>query len=162
MLILFCLQVRANKYSGENMQILRNTTHRPYDIHMYHPLRQLEYDNPCQYNNGGCSHLCLIAPGPNNRGVSKSCACPDDFVLAPDKRTCMANCTKLQHRCGPEGKDDRYVFEMTRTWQYYYLMSWSSKIGYFGKTFTFRHAPLKMAILFHTAKSRINRSFASV
>ena len=126
MLILFCLQVRANKYSGENMQILRNTTHRPYDIHMYHPLRQLEYDNPCQYNNGGCSHLCLIAPGPNNRGVSKSCACPDDFILAPDKRTCMANCTKLQHRCGPEGKDDRYVFDMTRTWQYFYPMSCSS------------------------------------
>ena len=74
---------------------------------MYHPLRQQSYDNPCQFNNGGCSHLCLIAPGPNNVGVSSSCKCPDDFILAPDKRTCMANCTKLQHRCGPDGQDDR-------------------------------------------------------
>ena len=99
--------VRANKFTGKDMQILRNTTHRPYDIHMYHPLRQQSYDNPCQFNNGGCSHLCLIAPGPNNVGVSSSCKCPDDFILAPDKRTCMANCTKLQHRCGPDGQDDR-------------------------------------------------------
>ena len=131
--------VRANKFTGKDMQILRNTTHRPYDIRkygpfwsflvlfgpfwsflvkftcvfyyflidMYHPLRQQSYDNPCQFNNGGCSHLCLIAPGPNNVGVSSSCKCPDDFILAPDKRTCMANCTKLQHRCGPDGQDDR-------------------------------------------------------
>ena len=112
-MIFFLLQVRANKYTGKGkdgkIEILRNTTHRQYDIHMYHPLRQLEYDNPCQYNNGGCSHLCLIAPGPNGKGVAKSCECPDDFILAPDKRTCMANCTKLQHRCGPEGQDDRCV-----------------------------------------------------
>ena len=90
------------------MTILRNTTHRPYDIQIYHPLRQMDYDNPCQYNNGGCSHLCLI--GPNNfKGVKMTCACPDNFVLAPDRRTCIANCTKNQHRCGPEGTDDRCV-----------------------------------------------------
>ena len=96
--------VKANKFSGADMTILRNTTHRPYDIQIYHPLRQMDYDNPCQYNNGGCSHLCLI--GPNNfKGVKMTCACPDNFVLAPDRRTCIANCTKNQHRCGPEGKE---------------------------------------------------------
>lgn len=91
------------------MTVLRNTTHRPYDIHIYHPLRQLQYDNPCQFNNGGCSHLCLIAPTPDLKGVKPTCECPDDFILAPDRRTCIANCTKFQHRCGPEGKDDRCI-----------------------------------------------------
>lgn len=35
---------RADKFTGENIEILRNTSHRPYDIHVYHPLRQL----PCK------------------------------------------------------------------------------------------------------------------
>ena len=88
--------------------MLRNSTHRPYDVHVYHPLRQIAYDNPCANNNGGCSHLCLI--GPNNfNGVKRTCACPDNFVLAHDKMTCIANCTKSQHRCGPPGIDDRCV-----------------------------------------------------
>ena len=88
--------------------MLRNSTHRPYDVHVYHPLRQIAYDNPCANNNGGCSHLCLI--GPNNfNGVKRTCACPDNFVLAHDKMTCIANCTKSQHRCGPPGVDDRCV-----------------------------------------------------
>ena len=100
--------VKANKFTGQDMTVLRNTTHRPYDIQIYHPLRQRDYDNPCQYQNGGCSHLCLI--GPNNfNGVKMTCACPDNFILAPDRRTCIANCTQNQHRCGPEGQDDRCV-----------------------------------------------------
>ncbi len=89
--------------------MLRNTTHRPYDVHVYHPLKQLPYDNPCRYNNGGCSHLCLIAPR-NFSGVSSHCTCPDNFVLAADMKSCLANCTKTQHRCGGPnngGRDDR-------------------------------------------------------
>ncbi|KAL7294867.1 hypothetical protein TKK_0011791 [Trichogramma kaykai] len=102
--------MRAEKFSGANPTILRNTTHRPYDIHAYHPLRQLPYPNPCANNNGGCSHLCLIAPpassylleGYGQPGItSYKCACPNQFVLGPDKKTCMANCTNGQHRCGP-------------------------------------------------------------
>jgi low density lipoprotein-related protein 2 len=31
---------KAHKFSGENHTILLNTTHRPMDIHVYHPLRQ--------------------------------------------------------------------------------------------------------------------------
>ena len=96
------------------MQILRNTTHRPYDVHVYHPLRQLPYDNPCAINNGGCSHLCLIGPNADGRGTTRTCACPDDFELMPhrqgeEQRVCEAKCTALQHRCGPEGEDDRCV-----------------------------------------------------
>lgn len=101
----------ANKYTGANYTYLRNTTHRPYDVHVYHPLRQLDYDNPCSVNNGGCSHLCLIAArgGDSLVGVTYSCACPDNFYLARNNRTCLANCTGSQHRCGPPGVDDRCV-----------------------------------------------------
>lgn len=89
--------IRAHKFTGENMQILRNTSHRPYDIHIYHPLKQLPYKNPCGDNNGGCSHLCLISP--SSQGFK--CACPNNFILSADNRTCYANCTKGQHHCGP-------------------------------------------------------------
>lgn len=88
--------LRAHKFTGENLQVLRNTSHRPYDIHVYHPLKQLPHDNPCGKNNGGCSHLCLISPG----GKSYKCACPDNFILLADNKTCFANCTEGQHRCG--------------------------------------------------------------
>lgn len=98
---------RAEKFSGANLTVLRNTTHRPYDIHSYHPLRQLPYNNPCANNNGGCSHLCLIAPSTSsflidNFGHAESttyqCACPSQFILSPDKKNCIANCTSGQHR----------------------------------------------------------------
>ncbi|PFX27283.1 Low-density lipoprotein receptor-related protein 6 [Stylophora pistillata] len=38
---------------------------------------------PCRINNGGCSHLCLLAPS----GGSK-CACPNGVQLEADSRTC--------------------------------------------------------------------------
>ena len=31
---------KANKYTGKQHQVLLNMTHRPMDIHVYHPLRQ--------------------------------------------------------------------------------------------------------------------------
>lgn len=31
---------KANKYTGENHTILQNLTHRPMDIHIFHPLMQ--------------------------------------------------------------------------------------------------------------------------
>jgi low density lipoprotein-related protein 2 len=86
--------------------VLRNTTHRPYDIHVFHPIKQLPYDNPCKFHD--CTHLCLISPN-NFTGVTWSCACPNDFVLAADDKTCIANCTLSQHRCGPVGVDDRCI-----------------------------------------------------
>ncbi|UYV70470.1 hypothetical protein LAZ67_7003147 [Cordylochernes scorpioides] len=93
---------RANKLNGEHLEVLRNTSHRPYDIQVYHPIRQLPYHNPCSENNGGCSHLCLIGPG----GV-KRCKCPNDFYLLADEHNCIANCTAGQHRCGLP--DDRCI-----------------------------------------------------
>lgn len=109
---------RANKFTGKDLKVLRNTTHRPYDIHVYHPLRQQAYPNPCGGDNGGCSHLCLLSPVPGvdaspdgykdvNSPVSFKCACPNQFILGPDGKTCKANCTNGQHRCG--GHDERCI-----------------------------------------------------
>ncbi|XP_048506028.1 low-density lipoprotein receptor-related protein 2 isoform X2 [Athalia rosae] len=101
---------KAEKFSGEHLTLLRNTTHRPYDIHIYHPLRQLPYSNPCAQNNGGCSHLCLISPPANLYPIdsygllgttSYKCKCPNQFILDQDGKTCIANCTNGQHHCGP-------------------------------------------------------------
>ena len=99
--------LKAHKFTGADYTVLRNTTHRPYDIHVYHPLRQIAYDNPCANRNGGCSHLCLIAPTKDMQGTTFSCACPTDFILTKDQKTCIANCTEGQHRCG--GSDDKCI-----------------------------------------------------
>lgn len=109
---------RANKFNGEKIQVLRNTTHKPYDIHIFHPLRQLPYFNPCGTNNGGCSHLCLVSPPPassylNIEGYGEEgqttsvCACPNQFYLSVDKKTCIANCTAGQWQC--KGSDEKCI-----------------------------------------------------
>ncbi|KAL4708620.1 hypothetical protein ACJJTC_001059, partial [Scirpophaga incertulas] len=99
---------KANKLSGENLKVLRNTTHRPYDIQVVHALRQLNYSNPCGEDNGGCSHLCLIAPADSEEGAARrACACPNQFYLSRDGSTCVANCTQGQHRCA--GRDEKCV-----------------------------------------------------
>ncbi|MEQ2167773.1 hypothetical protein GOODEAATRI_007424, partial [Goodea atripinnis] len=87
---------RAHKTMGTNKTTLINTLHRPMDIHIYHPYRQPPVLNhPCQTDNGGCSNLCLLSPG-----GSYKCACPTNFYLASDQRTCMSNCTASQMTCG--------------------------------------------------------------
>lgn len=110
--------MRANKFNGKDLQTLRNTTHRPYDIHINHRLRQVPYTNPCGENNGGCTHLCLLSPplestylnieGYIEEGTpGYKCACPNQFYLSRDGKTCIANCTAGQHRCG--GNDEKCI-----------------------------------------------------
>lgn len=110
--------IRANKFTGKDLEVIRNTTHRPYDVHVTHPLRQLPYTNPCGENNGGCSHLCLLSPplessylnveGYFEEGApGYKCACPNQFYLARNTKTCIANCTTGQHRC--EGTDEKCI-----------------------------------------------------
>ncbi|XP_052130857.1 prolow-density lipoprotein receptor-related protein 1 isoform X2 [Frankliniella occidentalis] len=103
---------RCNKYSGQDCKHLTTMVHRPMDIHVYHPYRQLPVvKNPCA-DNGGCATLCLLRPHGEHR-----CACPGNFVLGPDSKSCIANCTsanivcKNTYKCIPfwwkcDGQDD--------------------------------------------------------
>ena len=36
---------KANRFTGADRQVLRNTTHRPMDIHVMHKLRQKQGQN---------------------------------------------------------------------------------------------------------------------
>ncbi|XP_035377067.1 low-density lipoprotein receptor-related protein 1 isoform X2 [Electrophorus electricus] len=92
---------RAHKTQGTNKSMLISTLHRPMDIHIYHPYRQPQVENhPCQVENGGCSNLCLLAPG-----GSFKCACPTNFYLAADGKQCLSNCTASQFVC----KNDKCI-----------------------------------------------------
>ncbi|XP_036361362.1 low-density lipoprotein receptor-related protein 2-like [Octopus sinensis] len=93
---------KAHKFTGRNHTILRNMTHQPSILIVFHSLRQKQYKNPCGSNNGGCSHLCLHSP-PDDY----VCACPDHFLLDADNKTCIANCSTSQFRCGKG--DDRCI-----------------------------------------------------
>lgn len=119
---------KAHKYTGEQRTVMGNNTHRPYDIHVYHPYRQprsmwtrlfclfllsrlnqravlvifVSGENPCSSHYLTCSHLCLIGPG----GQEASCECPDHFIgLAVGfKIQCVADCSSTQFRCGDNEK----------------------------------------------------------
>ncbi|MGH0120697.1 UNVERIFIED_CONTAM: hypothetical protein FKN15_035083 [Acipenser sinensis] len=89
---------RAHKTSGAERMSLLNSWLAITDIQVYHPFRQPDVPkHPCQVNNGGCSHLCLLSPGGGYK-----CACPTNFYLAADHKTCLSNCTASQFRCGTD------------------------------------------------------------
>uniref|UniRef100_A0A663N6G7 Prolow-density lipoprotein receptor-related protein 1 n=1 Tax=Athene cunicularia TaxID=194338 RepID=A0A663N6G7_ATHCN len=92
---------RAHKTTGANKTLLISTLHRPMDIHIYHPYRQPDVPNhPCKTNNAGCSNLCLLSPGGGHK-----CACPTNFYLGGDGKTCVSNCTASQFVC----KNDKCI-----------------------------------------------------
>ncbi|XP_033107880.1 low-density lipoprotein receptor-related protein 2-like isoform X2 [Anneissia japonica] len=96
---------KANKLSGRQAEVLDTLIQRPFDIHVVHPLRQdATIINPCDVNNGGCSHLCLLTPS-NIQGVTNfSCACPNNFELKSDGKNCEAQCTNQQFKCADNDK----------------------------------------------------------
>nr|XP_049697020.1 low-density lipoprotein receptor-related protein 6 [Helicoverpa armigera] len=57
----------------------------PVDLKVYDGSRQLmpPGDYPCKENNGGCSHLCLLAPTP----LGYECACPTGSKLKENSNT---------------------------------------------------------------------------
>ncbi|XP_062904698.1 low-density lipoprotein receptor-related protein 1-like isoform X1 [Mobula hypostoma] len=86
---------RAHKTTGLNKISLISSWHQIMDIQVYHPHRQPDVpDHPCKIFNGGCSNLCLLSPGGGYK-----CACPTNFYLAADGKTCLSNCTASQFVC---------------------------------------------------------------
>ncbi|KAL7046079.1 hypothetical protein ACKWTF_002468 [Chironomus riparius] len=116
----------CDKYTGKNCGTLLKLIHRPMDLKIFHPIKQRKMissifnenlskrkqdfkqkdssfkkkldltnvkDNPCHYAN--CSALCLLSPNP----PYYKCDCPDNFYLANDLKTCIANCTAAQYHC---------------------------------------------------------------
>ncbi|KAA8588336.1 hypothetical protein FQN60_001530 [Etheostoma spectabile] len=89
---------RAHKTTGAQGMELLNSWQAIKSIKVYHSLRQPEVPkHQCQIANGGCSHLCLLSPGGEHK-----CACPTNFYLAADNKTCLSNCTSSQFRCGTD------------------------------------------------------------
>uniref|UniRef100_A0A3Q1FTS4 Low density lipoprotein receptor-related protein 1Ba n=1 Tax=Acanthochromis polyacanthus TaxID=80966 RepID=A0A3Q1FTS4_9TELE len=89
---------RAHKTTGAQGIELLNSWQAIKSIKVYHSLRQPEGPkHQCQIANGGCSHLCLLSPGGEHK-----CACPTNFYLAADNKTCLSNCTSSQFRCGTD------------------------------------------------------------
>lgn len=89
----------CHKDRGNNCSTVLNTIHRPMDIRVYHPYRQQPASsNPC--HQSACQRLCLLSPDP----PFYRCACPDDFYLSTDNRTCTANCTSSQFLCANKEK----------------------------------------------------------
>lgn len=83
----------CHKDHGNDCTTLLHTIHRPMDIRVYHPYRQQPTANPCA--DSVCERLCLLSPDP----PFYQCACPENFYLRDDKRTCVANCTASQWLC---------------------------------------------------------------
>uniref|UniRef100_A0A8C5HU04 EGF-like domain-containing protein n=1 Tax=Gouania willdenowi TaxID=441366 RepID=A0A8C5HU04_GOUWI len=89
---------RAHKTTGTQGMELLNSWQALKTIKIYHSLRQPEVPkHQCQIANGGCSHLCLLSPGGEHK-----CACPTNFYLAADNKSCLSNCTSSQFRCGTD------------------------------------------------------------
>ncbi|XKL62898.1 hypothetical protein PGB90_002731 [Kerria lacca] len=57
-----------------------------FDVKVYEAKRQPYITTPCEKNNGGCSHLCLLSSGPEKY----SCACPTGVKLI-NNTTCAAD-----------------------------------------------------------------------
>lgn len=86
---------RAEKYAGSNaVTLVQGLSRRPMDLHVWSDQRQKCAFSPCSAFNGGCSHICAVAP-PGNR---TECRCPFGMRLSLTNggRTCS---TSLSTRC---------------------------------------------------------------
>ncbi|XP_067396575.1 low-density lipoprotein receptor-related protein 5 isoform X4 [Emydura macquarii macquarii] len=81
----------CNKRTGEKKREILNALYSPMDIQVLSPERQPYFHTPCEENNGGCSHLCLLSP----RDPFYSCACPTGVQLEDDSKTCKAGAEEV-------------------------------------------------------------------
>ncbi|XP_046889655.1 low-density lipoprotein receptor-related protein 5 isoform X1 [Hypomesus transpacificus] len=75
----------CNKHTGEKRREILSGIYSPMDIQVLGPERQPNIQTPCDEENGGCSHLCLLSP----LQPFYSCACPTGVKLKEDSKTCM-------------------------------------------------------------------------
>ncbi|VDK44235.1 unnamed protein product [Anisakis simplex] len=78
----------ANKWNGSSIRIVEGTSMQPFDVKIIHRSRQPRgTKNPCEKNNGGCSHICLI-----NSPSTRVCACPHMMRLesTSKKQNCFS------------------------------------------------------------------------
>ncbi|XP_065448069.1 low-density lipoprotein receptor-related protein 5 isoform X4 [Chrysemys picta bellii] len=81
----------CDKRTGEKKREILNALYSPMDIQVLSPERQPYFHTPCEENNGGCSHLCLLSP----RDPFYSCACPTGVQLEDDGKTCKAGAEEV-------------------------------------------------------------------
>ncbi|XP_033011997.1 low-density lipoprotein receptor-related protein 5 isoform X1 [Lacerta agilis] len=81
----------CNKRTGEKRREILSALYSPMDIQVLSPERQPYFHTPCEDNNGGCSHLCLLSP----RDPFYSCNCPTGVQLEEDGRTCKAGAEEV-------------------------------------------------------------------
>ncbi|XP_072288518.1 vitellogenin receptor Yl [Eucyclogobius newberryi] len=74
----------ADKVTGKNRRVLLKRPRQPFGVKIMHPLLQSATERPCEAK--GCSHLCVLAPGP--RAV---CKCPSGLLLSEDGDSCFSS-----------------------------------------------------------------------
>ncbi|XP_068671663.1 low-density lipoprotein receptor-related protein 6-like [Montipora foliosa] len=72
----------VNKHTGKDRKILIENLKGMRGLKAVNLSRD-PGSNPCQQDNGGCSHLCLYSP----TGVK--CECPDGMEILADKKSCI-------------------------------------------------------------------------
>uniref|UniRef100_A0A663ELE7 Low-density lipoprotein receptor-related protein 4 n=1 Tax=Aquila chrysaetos chrysaetos TaxID=223781 RepID=A0A663ELE7_AQUCH len=80
----------ADRRTGQARETLQDNLENLMDIHVFHRHRPPVH-TACDVSNGGCSHLCLLAPLPKGY----SCTCPTGINLQSDGKTCSPGMTSF-------------------------------------------------------------------
>uniref|UniRef100_A0A3Q3Q2V2 EGF-like domain-containing protein n=1 Tax=Monopterus albus TaxID=43700 RepID=A0A3Q3Q2V2_MONAL len=81
----------AHKITGKSHKVLLKRPRQPFGVKIIHPLLQMSIESPCE--KMGCSHMCVLAPGPK-----AVCRCPAGLLLNEDGLTCTVTQIYLQSR----------------------------------------------------------------
>ncbi|XP_067123645.1 low-density lipoprotein receptor-related protein 1 isoform X3 [Centruroides vittatus] len=90
--------LRANKYTGSDVVILRKNIARPMGIIAVANDTNDCTLNPCYSLNGGCEDICSVA-----YNGSVKCSCFPGRILSSDGKRCAvknANCSQMEFECG--------------------------------------------------------------